>query len=303
MGMTDNQLKLVSAVAANDLVTAKGYAIACCNEDATQKNRWYVDKYRKILLNSEKKLQELPYDIQGFAFLEDFSETYNENRYFLSERESEAYRKIHDLYKVSQWLEEKHIPYHNTVLLYGESGAGKTEFSKYIAYKLGLPYLYVNLSQMVDSYLGNTAKNIGKLFSFVRQQPCVLMLDEIDAVASKRVYSTDGAGSEIARSTTCLIQMLDSIQSNHIIIGATNIPDKIDPAIKRRFSEYHEVVKLTPEENFRFICQYMDDVGIPYDKESAKTYAVKGFVQAKILDHIVSSIVEMRIQGKEQVVF
>lgn len=64
-----------------------------------------------------------------------------------------------------------------------------------MAYKLGLPYLYVNFSRMLDSYLGGTAKNLTYLFNYINQQQCVVMLDEIDSLAVKREYGS-GSASE-----------------------------------------------------------------------------------------------------------
>ncbi len=186
MGMTSNQLALVRYVAENNIQKAKDAALCCCAEDTTQKNHYAVTKYQRLLRSGGMNLMELPANISGFATMEDLTNTYLENRYYLTQDERKLFELIKNMNDVSLQLMEKQIPYLNATLLYGESGVGKTAFSRYVAYKLGMPYLYVNFSRMLDSYLGGTAKNLTNLFDFINQQQCVVMLDEIDSLAVKR---------------------------------------------------------------------------------------------------------------------
>lgn len=170
MGLTKNQLLLIRAVAEENLEKAKLYEIACCAEDTTQKNKQEVTRYQRTLKSHALELMELPANISMFATLENLAENYNEKRYFLSESEKQLLEQISSMYAVSLKLMEKQIHYLNATLLYGKSGVGKTAFAKYVAYKLELPYLYVNLAQMLDSYLGGTAKNLTALFQFIQKQ-------------------------------------------------------------------------------------------------------------------------------------
>lgn len=158
MGMTSNQLALVRYVAENNIQKAKDAALCCCAEDTTQKNHYAVTKYQSLLRSGGMNLMELPANISGFATMEDLTNTYLENRYYLTQDERKLFDLIKNMNDVSLQLMEKQIPYLNATLLYGESGVGKTAFSRYVAYKLGMPYLYVNFSRMLDSYLGGTAK-------------------------------------------------------------------------------------------------------------------------------------------------
>lgn len=235
-------------------------------------------------------LISLPPDVQKFATMEDLTNTYLENRYYLTQDERKLFELIKNMNDVSLQLMEKQIPYLNATLLYGESGVGKTAFSRYVAYKLGMPYLYVNFSRMLDSYLGGTAKNLTNLFSFIRRQQCVVMLDEIDSLAVKREYGGGGASAEVSRSTTCLLQLLDSVTNDHVIIAATNLIDDVDTAVKRRFTEKHELHRLSAEDNERFIRQYLDDAGFSYDLDSVRKYAAENHSQAEIMTHVTRSI-------------
>lgn len=302
MGMTRNQLALVRYVAENNMQKAKDAALCCCAEDTTQKNHWAVVKYQSLLRSGGLNLMELPANVSNFATMEDLTNTYQENRYYLTSEEKELFELIKNMNDVSLQLMEKQIPYLNATLLYGESGVGKTAFSRYVAYKLGLPYLYVNFSRMLDSYLGGTAKNLTNLFNFINQQQCVVMLDEIDSLAVKREYGGGGASAEVSRSTTCLLQLLDAVTNDHVIIAATNLIDDVDSAVKRRFTEKHELHRLSSEDNERFIRQYLDDTGFSYDLNSVKKYATENHSQAEIMTHITRSIASSLINKAEFVV-
>ena len=300
--MTRNQLALVRYVAENNMQKAKDAALCCCAEDTTQKNHYAVTRYQSLLRSGGMNLMELPANVSGFATMEELTNTYLENRYYLTNEEKELFELIKNMNDVSLQLMEKQIPYLNATLLYGESGVGKTAFSRYVAYKLGLPYLYVNFSRMLDSYLGGTAKNLTNLFNFINQQQCVVMLDEIDSLAVKREYGDGGASAEVSRSTTCLLQLLDAVTNDHVIIAATNLIDDVDTAVKRRFTEKHELHRLSSEDNERFIRQYLDDAGFSYDLDSVKKYATENHSQAEIMTHITRSIASSLINKAEFVV-
>ena len=90
------------------------------------------------------------------------------------------------------------IPYKNATLLYGPPGTGKTMFGKYIAYKMGLPFCYLNFSKVVDSYMGVTSRNIAQAFTYASTNPCVFMLDEVDTISCNRAGGDNsGANKEI----------------------------------------------------------------------------------------------------------
>lgn len=297
MGMTPNQMKLIQAIAKNNFTEAKKIAIACCEEDTTKKNQNEITYYKKLLTASATNIIELPPNIGSFATMENLNNSYCVKRYYLAEAERKLYELICRMNDVSLQLMEHRIPYLNGTLLYGESGVGKTEFSKYVAYKLGMPYLYVNFSKMCDSYLGGTAKNLNALFSYINQHKCVVMLDEIDSIATKRIYKDSSAGAEISRTTTCLLQLLDAVTNDHVILAATNIINEIDAAVLRRFTQKHEIKRLSNEDNFQFLCQYLEDCGFSYDRESVERYAAENHTQAEMQTHMVRQIAEMLMQG------
>lgn len=110
-----------------------------------------------------------------------------------------------------------------------------------------------------------------------------------------------GASAEVSRSTTCLSQLLDAVTNDHVIIAATNLMDDVDTAVKRRFTEKHELHRLSAEDNERFIRQYLDDARFSYDLDSVRKYAAENHSQAEIMTHVTRSIASTLINKGELV--
>ncbi len=294
MGLTDNQQRLIRAIAENDIRSAKKCAIACVTEDNTQKNKWFCKKYKSILESSGANMIELPYDLQGLLSVEDVTNSFKEDRYYLSDREKVIYENIIQMQKVNQRLMEMGIPYINSTLLHGESGTGKTTFGRYVAYKTGLPFCYMNFSQLVDSLLGGTSKNISKAFTYAISNPCVFMLDEIDCISIRRsgAGSSSGTGGEMARITITLMQEFDKLPNDVIVIGATNRMDRIDEALLRRFSTKHEVKVLDAAEKIGMIRKYLHDIGLDFPAHKISEMVSRNRNQSMLLNDLIRTISE-----------
>lgn len=276
---------LIQAVANNDLKTAKQYAKLIIDNDKTQANQMFCNHIRNVI--ERTNLMELPYEIKGLLLIEDATVTFNENRYFLSERERAVADEVLGMYEVSQKLSEISIQYLNSLLLHGESGTGKTLFGKYIAYKLGLPFVYMNFSNVISSYLGSTAKNISKAFEFIENRKCVFMIDELDVIGMVRGREDVG---EMARITIGLMQALDFVKNDTVIVGATNRLDMIDPALLRRFAITHQVIQFTKQEMFSMIRRFLDNVGISYHQNDVMKYCDEPKTQAVAMNDVVRAI-------------
>lgn len=292
MALTNNQKRLIQAVSQNDIQSAKKCAIACIVEDTTQKNHYFCSKYKSVLESSGSNMIELPYDLKSILCVEDVSNSFREGRYFLSDREHEVFDNIMRMKKVNEKLMELGIPYLNSTLLYGESGTGKTTFGRYVAYKAGLPFYYLNFSNIVDSYMGSTSKNISKAFNYAISNPCVFMLDEVDCISIRRADSdsSGSTGGEMARITITLMQELDKLTNDIIVIGATNRKDRIDEALLRRFSLKHEVKVLDSDEIIAMIHKFIDDVGIEFSNDEVTKLAECGENQSVILNQLIRKI-------------
>lgn len=293
MGLTDNQKRLIQAISQNDIQSAKKCAIACVEEDTTAKNKMFCNKYRQILESSGSNMMELPYDLKNILCVEDVSNSFKEGRYYLSQREKTVFENIVRMKKVNERLMEMGISYLNSTLLYGESGTGKTTFGRYVAYKMGMPFCYLNFSSLVDSYMGNTSKNISKAFNYVVSNSCVLMLDEIDCISIERSNSSDGGSSaEMARVTITLMQEFDKLTNDIIVLGATNRIDRIDKALLRRFTVKHEVKSADDSEKTRIGEKFLMDVDMSFTYGEIDKIAQKSKNQSEMISNLIQVVAQ-----------
>lgn len=120
-----------------------------------------------------------------------------------------------------------------TILLTGAPGVGKTMLAKWIAAELGLPLYQAELSSTISSYLGQTGQNIKELIDFQHINRVVLLLDEFDAIAKRR--DDESELGELKRIVNVLLKELEDWHGPSLIIGATDPPALLDPAVHRRF--------------------------------------------------------------------
>lgn len=125
-----------------------------------------------------------------------------------------------------------------SMLFTGPPGVGKTLGASWLAQKMNLPIFTLDLSSVMSSLLGKTGANIKNVFSYAASMPCVLFLDEFDAVAKKR--DDDRDVGELKRLVNVLLQAIDSWPSTSLLIAATNHPELLDRAIWRRFDKVVE---------------------------------------------------------------
>lgn len=120
------------------------------------------------------------------------------------------------------------------VLIYGPPGTGKTQTARWIAAQLTLPLLTVRCDTLVSSMLGQTSRNLRRVFDYAERTPSVLFLDEFDALAGARGNERDVG--ELQRVVIALLQNMDALPDSTILVAATNHEQLLDPAIDRRFA-------------------------------------------------------------------
>mmetsp|Transcript_13713 Transcript_13713/g.33649 ORF Transcript_13713/g.33649 Transcript_13713/m.33649 type:complete len:403 (-) Transcript_13713:75-1283(-) len=122
------------------------------------------------------------------------------------------------------------------VLLFGPPGTGKTLLARAIACNIEASFLKVVSSAIVDKYIGESARLIREMFGYAKEhQPCVIFMDEIDAIGGRRFSEGTSADREIQRTLMELLNQLDGfdVLNKVKIIMATNRPDVLDPALLR----------------------------------------------------------------------
>ena len=153
------------------------------------------------------------------------------------EQESEI-EKIMKAIQHREYLREIGLHDIGKLLFVGPPGTGKTSVARALSEQLSIPFVEVKLSMITDQYLGETAKNIDRVFLLAKKlNPCILFIDELDFMAKARTSDENAA---IKRAVNTLLKAIDEIslvEHGVLLIAATNHPRMLDSAAWRRFDE------------------------------------------------------------------
>ena len=182
-----------------------------------------------------------------------------------------------------------------SLLLCGPPGVGKTMSASWLAQELSLPLMTLDLATVVSSYLGKTGTNVRAALDFAQQAPCVLLLDEFDAIAKRR--DDDRDVGELKRLVTVLLQTVDEWSPTSLLVAATNHGELLDPAIWRRFDLTVEIPLPTREQRQ---VQLMDS-GVDRVTSAVVAYWCEGASADSLARAIHSAQKNLVLQGVEVV--
>ncbi|KYK26465.1 ATPase [Euryarchaeota archaeon SM23-78] len=152
------------------------------------------------------------------------------------------------------------------VLLHGPPGTGKTLLAKAVANETNANFILINGPEIMSKYYGQSEENLRKRFEEAEKNaPSIIFIDEIDAIASKR---EETKGEVEKRVVAQLLAIMDGLQARGkvIVIAATNIPNVVDPALRRPGRFDREIEINVPNERGRFTILKIHTRNMPLDK-------------------------------------
>ena len=185
-------------------------------------------------IRKEDPSHPMPVDNESrMSLLKVFHDDFGTVQPLLSPELEDSFSQIIQERKQSERLASLGLLPTRSAIFVGKPGVGKTLTARWLASKLRLPLYILDLTTVMSSLLGKSGSNLRAALDFSKQGPCVLLLDEIDAIAKKRNDDTDIG--ELKRLVTVMLQEVDEWPPSGLLLAATNHPELIDPALWRRF--------------------------------------------------------------------
>lgn len=211
------------------------------SEEESKNNRVLARSLRKTLEGLGTRPQSgglsrlVPFPDEARDFIQRIEPNRSPQDILLSRENTKLFVDLIREFRRGDQIKRHGLSVRSKLLFCGPPGTGKTLCAEVFANELGLPFFHVRLDSLISSYLGETATNIRKVFEFARRQPCVLFIDEFDAIARSREQASEN--SELRRVVNSLLIFIEQIEPSGFLIAATNLDAHLDLAIWRRFDE------------------------------------------------------------------
>ena len=292
--------RIVNGALRLDIAKVRNYTAFLADKLESAGDRASATRLRRMLEETDHQLRPaeaalartLPVDSESrFPLLQQVNlKSLHEPPVVLEEDQWDVLREFLSVAKSHAQLDVQNLSSSLSFLLYGPPGTGKNRIARYIATELGLDLYLARLDGLISSFLGSTSKNIRALFDFTSSRPCVLFLDEFDAIA--KVRGDVQELGELKRVVNSFIQNLDFVGTQSIVVAATNHEDLLDAAIWRRFNYRLKLGFPTEELRHRMWHEFLGTLNFSLHQMRVLVDLSEGFSGADI--HEVSLRLQRR---------